>query len=120
MSARLPSYALPKEILELVEDGYFEELTQPGDELRNFGVMHPSGFEVRLWVDRLRRGQRKRTLFQYGVVKIAPDGELRSEASGDDLDQALATYVEELRYLDERYRKRWFEEKRPMPTRMRL
>ena len=120
MSTRLPGYALPREFLELVEDGVFEELTRPGDELRNFGVIHPSGFEVRLWVDRLRRGERKHTMFQYGVVKIAPDGTLRSESSGDDLDQALAAYMEELRLLDERYRKRWFEEKHQMPTRMRL
>lgn len=116
MSTRLPHYAVPREILDLVEQGYFEEVTAPGDDIRNFGLFYPPGVSLILWADRERREQRKRTMFRFGVAKFGPDGSLLSETSGDDLEQILKQYEKEILSHRMKYKKRWFPEA-PLPLR---
>lgn len=118
MSVRLPSYAVPRKILDLVEDGYFEELTQPGDEVRNFGIVHPSGWTVLLWADREQFERRKRTGFQFGVVKFSPEGEMKAETSGNMLDMILKDYEKVASGVARKYRKRWAYEPTARPAQM--
>jgi len=109
--SEIPRYAVPRAIEDLVSSGYFEELTQPGDKVRSFGIIHPAGWQVLLWVDRERFERRQRTGFRFGVATFSPEGWMRAETSGDMLDSILKAYDDALKTVSRRYRKRWMPER---------
>lgn len=107
MMGRLPRYAVPFEIKELVHWRKLQELTREGDPLRSFGVVFPDGVEIRLWVDRQERSKRVRTGFRFGVMKINPEGNLVGESSDNDMGTMLDVYWRQLEKQSNRFKKRW-------------
>lgn len=85
----VPHYKVPPEVLELVKKGVFQELTQDGDPARSFGLVGPTGYEARLWVDREKYGARQITGFRYIVTGSDSTGKLQYETSHDNLVWAL-------------------------------
>jgi hypothetical protein len=90
----VPRYKVPVEILDLAKKGVFHELTQDGDPARSFGLVGPTGYEARLWVDRERYGDRKMTGFHYIVTGSDAKGALNYETSHDSLQWALWRWEE--------------------------